>query len=73
MADLRERLAELPITDRITAVRAQEELGWALDAERILGNALRHDVSREELDLLAERLMAWLDIRGFTIVPEPTR
>ncbi len=71
MAALRGRLVGLPSADRIAAVRAHEELEWALNAERTLSNALRRDVSGDELTELAERLMAWLDIRGFTIVPKP--
>lgn len=71
MAGLRECLAGLPLADRIAAVRAHEEVGWALDAEHILSNALRRDISGEELTELAERLIAWLDMRGFTVVPKP--
>jgi len=66
---LRERLEAPSGDDRIALARALGELAWALDTERILG-AFKEPVTVDAVDDLAERVLAWLDIRGFAVIPK---
>ncbi len=68
-----ERVEALGEEEREAAEQAREAMAWALDAERTLGSFNWAGEDRFPLgtvDDVADHLLAWLDHRGFRVLPK---
>ncbi len=67
----RTRVEAADIQGRDAYANAHDAVAWVLDAERFLGSFNQGVPDRfpaETVDSVAERFLAWLDHRGFTVV-----
>jgi uncharacterized protein YjbI with pentapeptide repeats len=73
LESMRARIQALNEEDRVAAERAREAVAWALDAERFLGSfnhAGSDGLPIENVDRVADQILAWLDSIGFRVVPK---